>query len=104
MAFFSFRKRYGGLRLHAYGTGDERHNHRLVELADKRRRGIALLRLFRERGSRILSEERSKLSDVREDELTDAVLTGATIYGPSDETVGTISHTHGMGAAAKVVF
>lgn len=38
-----------------------------------------------------------------EDELTDAVLTGATIYGPGDETVGTISHTHGSGAAAKVV-
>ncbi|KAI0717125.1 hypothetical protein C8Q76DRAFT_425370 [Earliella scabrosa] len=51
---------------------DDRHNHLLVELADKRRRGIALLRLFRERGSRILSEERSKLSDVRADELTEA--------------------------------
>jgi len=40
---------------------------------------------------------------LREDELTEAVLTGATIYGPGDETVGSIAHTHGSGADAKVV-
>ena len=37
------------------------------------------------------------------DELTDAVLTGATIYGPGDETVGTVSHVHGSGSSAQVV-
>ena len=37
------------------------------------------------------------------DELTEAVLDGATVYGPGDETVGSVSHTHGMGASAKVV-
>jgi hypothetical protein len=40
---------------------------------------------------------------LREDELTEAVLTGAPIYGPGDETVGSIAHTHGSGADAKVV-
>lgn len=37
------------------------------------------------------------------EEYTDAVLTGAPVYGPGDEKVGTVSHTHGMGAAAQVV-
>ena len=37
------------------------------------------------------------------DELTDAVLTGATVYGPGDETVGTVSHVHGSGSSAQVV-
>ena len=37
------------------------------------------------------------------DELTDAMLTGATIYGPGDETVGTVSHVHGSGSSAQVV-
>lgn len=37
------------------------------------------------------------------DEMTDAVLTGATIYGPGDETVGTVSHVHGAGSHAQVV-
>ena len=40
---------------------------------------------------------------LNETELTDAVLTGATIYGPDDETVGSISHVHGMGADARAV-
>lgn len=38
-----------------------------------------------------------------QDELTEAVLTGAPVYGPDDQTIGTISHTHGSGASAKVV-
>ncbi|WP_134680302.1 PRC-barrel domain-containing protein [Paracoccus ravus] len=38
-----------------------------------------------------------------ETELTDAVLSGATIYGPDDETVGTVSHLHGMGSSAEVI-
>lgn len=37
------------------------------------------------------------------DELTDAVLTGATVYGPGDETVGTVSHVHGSGHSAQMV-
>lgn len=36
-------------------------------------------------------------------ELTPAVIEGATIYGPSDETIGTVSHTHGSGGALQVV-
>lgn len=36
-------------------------------------------------------------------EYTEAVLTGATVYGPDDETVGTISHTHGTGQGSQVV-
>lgn len=37
------------------------------------------------------------------DEMTDAVLTGATIYGPGDQTIGTVSHVHGSGGHAQVV-
>jgi hypothetical protein len=36
-------------------------------------------------------------------ELNAANLEGATIYGPDDESIGTISHLHGNGAAAQVV-
>ena len=36
-------------------------------------------------------------------ELTEAVLDGATVYGPGDENVGSVSHTHGMGASCEVV-
>ncbi|WP_246195291.1 PRC-barrel domain-containing protein [Paracoccus litorisediminis] len=38
-----------------------------------------------------------------ESELTDAVLSGATIYGPGDENVGTVSHLHGSGASAEAI-
>jgi len=37
------------------------------------------------------------------DEYTEALLDGATVYGPGDETIGTISHTHGTGPDTKVV-
>jgi ribosomal 30S subunit maturation factor RimM len=37
------------------------------------------------------------------DEMTDAVLTGATVYGPGDSTLGTVSHVHGSGSSAQVV-
>jgi len=37
------------------------------------------------------------------DEYTEAVLNGATVYGPGDEKIGSISHTHGTGADTKVV-
>lgn len=36
-------------------------------------------------------------------EYTDAVLTGATVYGPGDETIGTVSHVHGAGEGAQVI-
>jgi len=32
---------------------------------------------------------------LRQDELIEDVLVGATIYGPEDETIGTVSHMHG---------
>lgn len=38
-----------------------------------------------------------------ETELTDGRLSGATIYGPGDETVGTVSHLHGAGSGAKAI-
>lgn len=36
-------------------------------------------------------------------ELTPDILEDATIYGPDDQKVGTVSHTHGAGAATQVV-
>lgn len=38
-----------------------------------------------------------------ESEFTDAVLTGATIYGPDDEKIGHVAHVHGSGADAEVI-
>lgn len=36
-------------------------------------------------------------------ELTEAVLNGATIYGPADEKIGHVSEVHGQGSSAHVV-
>lgn len=36
-------------------------------------------------------------------ELTPELLDGATIYGPGDEKIGSVSHVHGMGADSAVV-
>lgn len=36
-------------------------------------------------------------------EYTDAVLTGATIYGPGDENIGHVAHVHGEGPDAQAV-
>lgn len=36
-------------------------------------------------------------------ELTPEILEGATIYGPDDENIGTVSHTHGTGPGTQVV-
>lgn len=36
-------------------------------------------------------------------ELTESALSGATIYGPGDEKIGSVSHVHGNGAAGAVV-
>lgn len=40
---------------------------------------------------------------LNEAELTEAVLNGATIYGPGEEKIGHVSEVHGQGAAAHVV-
>lgn len=37
------------------------------------------------------------------DELTDAVLSGAPVYGPGDEKIGTVAHVHGVGDEALAV-
>ncbi len=36
-------------------------------------------------------------------ELTEENLIDATIYGPDDETVGSVSHLHGSGTGAQVI-
>ena len=36
-------------------------------------------------------------------ELTVDVLDGATIYGPGDEKIGSVSHVHGAGPTSQVV-
>ena len=36
-------------------------------------------------------------------ELREDIVDGATIYGPGDETVGSVSHVHGTGSMAKVI-
>ncbi|GGF82448.1 photosystem reaction center subunit H [Azorhizobium oxalatiphilum] len=38
-----------------------------------------------------------------ETELVPSVLDGATIYGPGDEKIGSVSHIHGVGIASEVV-
>lgn len=37
------------------------------------------------------------------DDLSDAVLNGAVVYGPDDEKIGYVSQTIGMGNEARVV-
>jgi hypothetical protein len=37
------------------------------------------------------------------DELTPAVLEGATVYGADDDKVGSVDHMHGSGSRANVV-
>lgn len=46
--------------------------------------------------------DHSKHARLTEAELTPAILEGAAIYGPGDETIGTVDHVHGNGASAKV--
>lgn len=36
-------------------------------------------------------------------ELTAVALDGATIYGPGDEKIGSVSHMHGAGPSAQAV-
>ncbi|KJV10657.1 photosystem reaction center subunit H [Elstera litoralis] len=36
-------------------------------------------------------------------ELNEATLMDATVYGPGDEKIGTVSHVHGMGPGTQVI-
>ncbi|TDR95017.1 PRC-barrel domain containing protein [Enterovirga rhinocerotis] len=46
--------------------------------------------------------DHSKHVRLTDAELTAATLEGATIYGPGDETIGSVAHTHGSGSSALV--
>lgn len=37
------------------------------------------------------------------DEPAPGILDGATVYGPGDENIGTVSHVHGEGADSMVI-
>lgn len=37
------------------------------------------------------------------DEKTEAALKDATIYGPGEEKIGSVSHVHGVGAASVAI-
>lgn len=47
--------------------------------------------------------DHSKHVRLSSSELVPSVLEGATIYGPGDEEIGSVSHVHGTGAASQVV-
>lgn len=47
--------------------------------------------------------DHSKHTPLSTTELTADVLDDATIYGPGDEKIGSVSHIHGVGASAQVV-
>lgn len=47
--------------------------------------------------------DHSKHIRLTSEELNESVLDDATIYGPDDAKVGSVSHVHGTGPAARVV-
>ena len=47
--------------------------------------------------------DHSKHTQLAANEFTEAVLEGATIYGPEDAKIATVAHVHGTGESAKVV-
>lgn len=47
--------------------------------------------------------DHSKHTRLTPAELTADVLDGATIYGPGDESIGSVSHIHGSGPSSQVV-
>lgn len=47
--------------------------------------------------------DHSKHIPLTQQELTEAVLTSAPIYGADDRKLGTISHVHGSGPTTQVV-
>ena len=46
--------------------------------------------------------DHSKHVRLTEAEFTASNLEGATIYGPGDEKIGSVSHTHGSGSTAQI--
>lgn len=42
-------------------------------------------------------------SQLMADEFDEDTLIDATLYGPDDETIGTVGHVHGSGSAAQIV-
>lgn len=38
-----------------------------------------------------------------ENEITNEIVAGATVYGPEDEKIGQIDHLHGSGPSAQVI-
>jgi hypothetical protein len=58
--------------------------------------------------SSITSEEETQLDHsahqrLTADELTEANLADAVIYGPQDEKIGMVSHLHGTGSSSQVI-
>ncbi len=47
--------------------------------------------------------DHSKHVRLTESELNPANLEGATVYGPGDDNLGSVSHVHGAGANAQVI-
>lgn len=47
--------------------------------------------------------DHSKHISLASTELTADILDGATIYGPGDEKIGSVSHVHGAGPTSQVV-
>ena len=47
--------------------------------------------------------DHSKHTALRSDELTEANLDGANVYGPDDSKIGSLAHLHGMGDNAQVI-
>lgn len=41
---------------------------------------------------------------LKDTELTQDIVEGATIYGPEDDEISTVDHIHGSGERAQVVF
>ena len=48
--------------------------------------------------------DHSRHTRLQPNELSESVISGATIYGPEDEKIDTVAHVHGTGEKAQVVF
>jgi hypothetical protein len=47
--------------------------------------------------------DHSKHVRLTSEELNETVLEDATIYGPGDESIGSVAHVHGTGPNARIV-
>lgn len=47
--------------------------------------------------------DHSKHTPLRDDELNEATVKGANVYGPDDNDIGNVSHFHGTGQTAQAV-